>query len=458
MNGLLNSRRVFLKEKQYTTWQDVKQTFAFVDIWIVDLFGKIRHVTLPSEYVSDEVMQNGIGFDASNLKLADVTNSDLVIKPDLATAFEDPFSPLKTLNVMGTIYQFNTKMEAEMFPFDSRVMLQHTVEWIRKQGVANHLQVLPELEFYLFDEVDISSQHDDAYFSFYSNEKHLQSSKGYHLSKPFDQLSDLRSEIVAQLLALGIPVKYHHHEVGYPGQCEIELDFQDALKAADSILIAKYVIHNLARKHDKVVNFMPKPIYGMPGSGMHLHMFLADAKGKSLFFDKNGEHRLSTLAWHYMGGVLLHLPALMAFSNPSTNSYKRLIPGYEAPCNKSFAKSNRDASIRIPAYTPLEETRFELRTADALANPYYTLSAVLLAGADGIKHQIDPHDHQAIKIEEKTPHSLISAMDALLHDQSFLKPIMSEAFLETWKKQKLLEANKCTYYPNPAEFETYLDY
>lgn len=447
-----------MKVKQFTTWQEVKQEFAFIDIWIIDLFGKIRHVTLPSAYVSDEVMQNGIGFDASNLKLAEVTNSDLVIKPDLKTAFEDPFSPMRTLNVMGTIYQFNQQMEPELFPYDSRVMLQHTLELLKKNGLADNLQVLPELEFYLFDEMEISTQPDDTYFSYFSNEKHLLANKGYHLSKPFDQQSDLRSEIVAQLLALGIPVKYHHHEVGFPGQCEIELDFQDALKTADSILLAKYVIHNLARKHGKIVNFMPKPIYGMPGSGMHLHMFLADSKGKSLFFDKNGEHRLSTTAWYYMGGILLHLPALMAFTNPSTNSYKRLIPGYEAPCNKSFAKSNRDASIRIPAYTPLQETRFELRTADATANPYYTLSAVVLAGLDGISHQVDPHVGEAIQIDEKTPHSLISAMDALWSDRSFLQPIMSEAFLETWKKQKLLEANKCTYYPNPAEFETYLDY
>jgi len=253
-------------------------------------------------------------------------------------------------------------------------------------------------------------------------------------------------------------VKYHHHEVGFPGQCDIELDFQPALKAADAILKAKYVIHMIARKHHKVVNFMPKPIYGMPGSGMHLHMFLANQKGKSLFYDKAGEFRLSQLAWNFMGGILLHLPGIMAFSNPSTNSYKRLIPGYEAPCNKSFAKSNRDASIRIPAYTPLEETRFELRTADAIANPYYTLSVVLMAGLDGIKKQIDPYDGQAIKKEEKTPDSLRTAMDAILQDHAYLKPVISTAFVETWKKQKLLEASKCTYFPNPAEFETYLDY
>ena len=447
-----------MKVKQLKSWQEAKQEYAFIDIWIVDLFGKIRHVTLPSEYVSDEVMQNGIGFDASNLKLAEVTNSDLVIKPDLATAFEDPFAPLKTLNVMGTIFQFNAKMQAELFPYDSRVMLQNTTAVMRKLGYADTLQVLPELEFYILDDMDLSVDQHDTFIAHFSEEKYLQPNKGYHLSKPFDQLADIRSEIVAQLLALGIPVKYHHHEVGFPGQCEIELDFQGSIQAADAILKAKYVIHNLTRKHGKVVNFMPKPIYGMPGSGMHLHMFLADAKGKSLFFDKKGEYRLSMLAWHYMGGVLLHLPALMAFTNPSTNSYKRLIPGYEAPCNKSFAKSNRDASIRVPAYTPLEETRFELRTADALANPYYALSAVLLAGLEGITNRIDPHDAEAIRKEEKIPHSLISAMDALLHDQTFLQPIMSEAFLETWKKQKLLEANKCTYYPNPAEFETYLDY
>ena len=447
-----------MKTKQFKNWMEAKQDYAFIDIWIIDLFGKIRHVTLPSSYVSDEVMQNGIGFDASNLKLADVTNSDLVIKPDLSTAFEDPFAPVKTLNVMGTIYQFNTKMEAELFPYDTRIMLQHTTRLLQQNGHADSLQVLPELEFYIFDQMDVSTNQDEAFFAYCSDEKHLQAGKGYHLSKPFDKLADLRAEIVMHLLALGVPVKYHHHEVGFPGQCEIELDFQEALQAADAIVTAKYIIHNLAVKHGKVVNFMPKPIYGMPGSGMHLHMFLSDNKGTSLFFDRNGEYRLSQLAWHYMGGVLLHLPALMAFSNPSTNSYKRLIPGYEAPCNKSFAKSNRDASIRIPAYTPLEETRFELRTADALANPYYTLSAILLAGMDGIKHQIDPHDKEAIRIEETTPHSLISAMESLLRDRAFLKPIMSDAFLETWKKQKLLEANKCTYYPNPAEFETYLDY
>jgi len=447
-----------LKSKQCSTWSEVKQSYAFVDIWIVDLFGKIRHVTLPTPYVSDSVMENGIGFDASNLKLAEVTNSDLVIKPDLSTAFEDPFSQEKTLIVMGTMYQFNEKMEAEMFPFDPRVTLQESLQVLQKSKKAQELYVLPELEFYVFDDINLQTNQDDTLCSYYSEEQYLLSSKGYHLSKPFDMLSDFRSEIVSHLLALGIPVKYHHHEVGFPGQCEIELDFQPALKAADAILKAKYVIHMIARKHHKVVNFMPKPIYGMPGSGMHLHMFLANQKGKSLFYDKAGEFRLSQLAWNFMGGILLHLPGIMAFSNPSTNSYKRLIPGYEAPCNKSFAKSNRDASIRIPAYTPLEETRFELRTADAIANPYYTLSVVLMAGLDGIKKQIDPYDGQAIKKEEKTPDSLRTAMDAILQDHAYLKPVISTAFVETWKKQKLLEASKCTYFPNPAEFETYLDY
>jgi glutamine synthetase len=436
----------------------VKENYTFLDLQIIDLFGKLRHVGLPTSYLTENIINNGIGFDASNLMLAEVTDSDLVIKPDFNTAFEDPFSQYPTICTFGNIYYFPTPNARKPFPFDGRSIIERSIEYLKKQDIASNLMILPELEFYVFDEIEYSTNPEEAYVFVQSNERKINEKKGYHIIKPFDTLSDIRSNIVQELQKIGIPVKYHHHEVGLPGQCEIELDFMNACKCADSILMAKNMVLNVCEKNGKVASFLPKPIYSSPGSGMHLHMFLEDAKGQSLFFDESNDLRLSKTGLFFMGGILKHLGSIMAFSNPSTNSYKRLIPGYEAPQDKSFAKSNREASIRIPAYTSLEETRFEFRTGDATANPYYAISAILLAGIDGINNKIDPYDSKAILNDETIPRNMMESMDALKRDNTFLSPIFSEALIHAWIHQKTIEARKATYFPNPAEFEIYGNY
>jgi glutamine synthetase len=436
----------------------VKEKYAFLDLQIIDLFGKLRHVSLPTSYLSEKILDEGIGFDASNLMLAEVTSSDLVIKPDFSTAHEDPFSQSPTICMLGNIYYFPTPSVPTLFPFDGRSTIARSIEYLKDQKIASNLMILPELEFYVFDEIEYSVVPEESYVSIQSSEKIINEKKGYHISKPFDTLSDVRSNIVLELEKIGIPVKYHHHEVGLPGQCEIELNFMDACKCADSILLAKNMVMNVCQENGQMATFLPKPIYSAPGSGMHMHMFLVDSNGQSIFFDSNHSLRLSTTGLYFMGGILKHLGAIMAFSNPSTNSYKRLIPGYEAPQDKSFAQSNREASIRIPAYTSLEETRFEFRTGDATANPYYAISAILLAGIDGINNKIDPYDNQAIANDKAIPRNLMEAMDALKKDNAFLLPIFSEALLKSWIHYKMIESRKATYFPNPAEFEIYGNY
>jgi len=438
--------------------QTLQERCEFLDLQIVDLFGKLRHVTLPIGYVKEDILEAGIGFDASNLMLADVTSSDLVVKPDFSSAYEDPFSEAPTICMLGHIYHFPVPSIPTIFPLDPRSTIQKAIEQLRVHHIADNLKVLPELEFYVFNDIDFSVDPFNSYTSFLSDERAINQGKGYHIVKPFDCLSDIRAEIVTTLKKLGIPVKYHHHEVGSPGQCEIELDFMEASHCADSILLAKYIVMNVCAKRNHRATFLPKPLYSMPGSGMHMHMYLVDSAGQSIFYDQDNSLRLSKTALQFMGGILLHLGAVMAFTNPSTNSYKRLIPGYEAPQDKSFAKSNREASIRIPAYTSLEETRFEFRTGDATANPYYAISAIVMAGIDGIKKQIDPFDEKAIQNNDRIPRNLMEAMDTLQRDHTFLADVFPKSFIDTWIHHKSIEAEKATYYPNPAEFETYGSY
>jgi glutamine synthetase len=439
--------------------REMKEKYAFMDIHLVDFFGKLKTVSLPMNYVSEEVVKQGIGFDASNLNYAEVTKSDLVIIPDLSTAQLNPFSDLPVCTVMGNIGYFpGSSSIPELFPFDPRSIAQKAIALLQDKKFAHQLMILPELEFYLFNDVDFSMSPGNNYVEITGDELLLNQSKGYHSATPFDSFADVRMHMVEEIMAAGIPVKYHHHEVGLPGQCEIELDFLPFEKAADAIIQSKHIVRNVAQEFQLTANFMPKPIYGLPGSGMHLHMYLVDEHGKSIFFDQQGKYRLSPCAMHFMGGILRHLGAIMAFSNPSTNSYKRLVSGYEAPQDKSFAKSNRNAAIRIPAYTSLEETRFEYRTGDATFNPYYTLSALLLAGIDGMEKSIDPEDPAQIHKDETIPRNLYEAMDALKADHDFLQPILNKELIHEWIAKKVKEAELPNNYPNVAEFDQYINY
>ncbi len=439
--------------------QDLKNKYAFLDLHLIDFFGKLKTISLPTSYIDENVIKQGIGFDASNLNYSEVTKSDLVIIPEMATLKSNPFSDLPCATAFGNIGHFPSENSApEIFPFDPRWMVRQAALHLKEKGYAYQLMVLPELEFYLFSQQDYSLASDDNFIQISYDEAIVNQSKGYHSSSPFDAFPDVRMHMVQELENAGIPVKYHHHEVGLPGQCEIELDFLPLEKAADAIIMGKHIVRNVAHEFQLVANFMPKPMYGLPGSGMHLHMYLVNDKGESLFFDENNKYRLSKQGMYFMGGILRHLGAIMAFSNATTNSYKRLISGYEAPQDKSFAKSSRNAAIRIPAYTRLEETRFEYRTADAACNPYYTLIALLLAGMDGIEHKIDPENPEQIKINEDIPRNLFDALDALKHDHQFLMPLIGESFILEWIRKKAKEAELPNNYPNPAEFDIYSNY
>ncbi|MCK5849174.1 MAG: glutamine synthetase beta-grasp domain-containing protein [Caldisericia bacterium] len=438
--------------------KDIRENFQAVNLEIIDLFGKLRKVTVPISYFTEEVIKQGVGFDASNFGYADVTSSDLVIVPDLSTAWVDPFLQNSTVNVFGTINHFPNSSKPEPFCFDPHIMLNKALEYLRKTGIASDLMILPELEFHIFEEFDFSMNPMSSFVDFIESETQINNSKGYHISRPDDQTFELRAEMVKLIEQCNIPVKYHHHEVGLPGQQEIELNFLPANRAADAILISKFIVRNVASNEGFFSTFMPKPVYNAPGNGMHMHMYLVDDKGKSIFFNADHPLKLSKIALNFMGGILKHLGSIMAFSNPSTNSYKRLIQGYEAPSSKTFAKSNRNAAIRIPAYTTLEKTRFEYRTGDATCNPYLTISALLLAGIDGLKNNIDPFDDTAIEKENGIPTNLFDAFKELEKDNDYLKEVFSIDFINMWISKKTKEAFASVNYPNPAEYDAYINY
>ncbi len=440
------------------TISDIKTNYEAINLEIIDLFGKLRKVTLPASYFNDEVFKQGVGFDASNFGYADVTSSDLVIIPDMSMSWEDPFSQSPTLNMMGTIHHFPNSSQPEPFSFDPHIILSNALAQLSQYKIATDLKILPELEFHIFESIDFSTNPMSNYVDILENENMINHSKGYHIARPDDNTYEYRAEMVSLIEQCSIPVKYHHHEVGLPGQQEIELDFMPAIKAADAILISKFIVRNVASRHGLYATFMPKPIYGAPGNGMHMHMFLTDAQNQSLFFNQNHPLHLSEKALYFMGGILKHLGAIMAFTNPSTNSYKRLIQGYEAPSSKSFAKSNRNAAIRIPAYTSLEDTRFEYRSGDATSNPYLAITSLLMAGIDGVLHKIDPYQDSSIDKSKGVPSNLFEAFHELEKDFDFLKPILNEDFINMWIDKKTKEALPCVNYPNSEEFDTYINY
>lgn len=438
--------------------ESIKDKYEFLDLLIVDLFGKLRHVTLPTNYLSEEILERGVGFDASNTMFSQLTDSDLVIVPDISSSFSNPFSKYETLLAFGNIYGFDSKGVMKLFPLDPRFILKKTLSLLRETEIANDLMVLPELEFFVFDGLNYSLNPLNSYYSISSSEASINGGKAYHLISPYDKLFNLRNEIVEILSSVGVNVKYHHHEVGLPGQCEIELNFESAEKASDNIEIAKYIIKNCAMSNNMVATFMPKVVYDSPGSGMHLHLYLINEKGESIFYDSNNELNLSKIALNFVGGILLHLSSLMAITNPSTNSYKRLIPGFEAPTGKTFGKGDRSSSIRIPGYTSLKSTRIEFRTPDATCNPYYAISAILLAGIDGIKKEIDPFDKKDINFSAFIPKTLEEALDALSDDNEYLLTVFGEEFPTIWIKHKAKEAEKCNLFPTPAEVAAYIEY
>ena len=452
-----------------------------VDFKMVDINGQYRHVTIPAKNFSEATMRNGIGFDASNYGYAVVEKSDMVFIPDPDTAVIDPFCDIPTLSMTGNAMIIDHP-ENRPLPQYPRNIIRAAVQHMKDCGIADTMKILPEFEFYLFDDVtwgvtgDHISASVDAKQSYWNSdvEGHgviVPKQKNYHIAKPFDISYECRSEMCLLMKEMGIDINYHHPEVAASGQFEIEPQLGEMVHMADATMMIKYIIHNTALKYGKSATFMPKPIYGEAGSGMHVHMLLMK-DGKPVFADDAGYAHLSKEAHWFMGGLLKHIASLCALTNPSTNSFKRLVPGFEAPVTVGYATSNRSAVIRIPAYAKSPELRrFELRNPDATCNPYFCYAAILMAGLDGIKNQIDPHENgwgpydfnlYHLSDEEKAklqglPVRLEDALDALEADHDYLTVggVFPEELLKNFIKTKRAECAELSKIPHPAEFDKY---
>ncbi len=461
-----------------------KNEVSFVDFKLVDLKGRFRHLTIPAERMTEKTMKDGIGFDASNYGYRSVEKSDMVFYPDLSTARIDPFVDNKTMTMFGDVYVIK---EEENVPFGQypRNIVKAAVEYMKKLGIADEMIIGPEFEFSVFDSMSCSIRPDDISYRLYSNESewsggdefsngyHTTKKGGYHIDKPLDTSFDLRNEICDAMKDYGIDVKYHHHEVGGTGQQEIEVELENMLKLADDTMTVKYLVRNIAASRGLSATFLPKPIYDEAGNGMHVHMMLKK-DGKNIFYSKGEYADLSQDAMYFIGGLLKHIASLCALTNPSTNSYKRLVPGFEAPVTIGYASANRSAIVRIPSYAKGESSvRFELRNPDATCNPYLAYAAILMAGLDGIRNKIDPKDHNwgpfdfnlyTLPDEEKKklehlPVSLREAIEALENDHEYLteSDVFPEELINNWTRSVRKDLEEINKIPNPAEFKYYYD-
>ena len=458
-----------------------EKNVKMIDFKMVDINGQYRHVTIPADNFSEDILVSGIGFDASNYGYAVVEKSDMVFIPDLDTAVIDPFCEITTLSMTGNAMIIDAPANRPLAQYPRNIVLA-AEKYMQDLGVADEMFILPEFEFYLFDQVGWEVNPNsigvgiDAVQSYWNSAEEgkgviVPKQKAYHIAKPFDVSYEMRSEMCLLMKEAGIDINYHHPEVAASGQFEIEPQLGKMSKMADATMWIKYIIHNVALKYGKSATFMPKPIYGEAGSGMHVHMLLMK-DGKPVFSDDNGYARLSKEAHYFMGGLLKHISSLCALTNPSTNSFKRLVPGFEAPVTVGYATSNRSAVIRIPAYAKSpEKRRFELRNPDATCNPYFCYAAILMAGLDGIKNKIDPHANgwgpydmnlYHLPEEEKAklshlPTSLDEALDALEKDHDYLTAggVFPEELIKNFISGKRKETAELAKIPHPAEFDKY---
>lgn len=461
-----------------------EQGIKMIDFKTIDLHGRWRHLTIPAKRFTQALLNGGIGFDGSNYGFASLEKSDMVFIPDLSTGITEPFMEVPTLSMIGDVYVIDNPNRR--FNQDPRSVAYHAQEYMKKSGIADEMRIAPEFEYYIFDHIshevkpqEVSYRLDVEQAEWNSGQEDwnqgykVPHKEGYHITPPMDSLHDLRSRVCLLLEERGVGIKYHHHEVGGPGQQEIEIESGPMLEMADKTMLIKYLIKNAAFAAGKTATFMPKPILGEAGSGMHVHMHLFK-DGAPLFYDEKGYSGLSDTALYFMGGLLKHAPALCAFTNPSTNSYRRLVPGYEAPVSICFATSNRSAVVRIPGYAkePAEK-RFEIRSPDGTCNPYFAFAAILMAGLEGVQKKIDPTAHgfgpydvniYRLSKEERAkikplPTSLMGALDALEEDYEFLLAgnVFPKELIDTWIEKKRQEAAAINLVPHPAEFAAYFD-
>ena len=458
-----------------------EHNIRMVDLKFTDLWGRWHHVTILATELASELMSDGVGFDGSSVVFKSVKSGDMVLVPDLSTGFVDPFWEEPTLSFICNTLEADTK---ETFAGDPREVCRRAEEYMKQTGIADASHWGPEFEFYVFNQVVLQNGINVASYRVESIEASWNSAEGgnghyipihggYHAIPPKDQLYDLRSQMVMALESVGIPVKYHHHEVGGPGQSEIETPLMGMMAAADASMVIKYITKMVAHENGQTVTFLPKPLYGEAGSGMHFHQHIFK-NNVNLFYDPQGPNLLSQTALYYIGGLLTHAPAVLAFTNPSTNSYRRLVPGFEAPINAFFSSGNRSAAIRVPKYaTQPDKVRMEFRPPDATCNPYLAMAAQLMAGLDGIRNKIDPtaagfgpiDDDIFTWPEERRatikslPTSLEEALKALEQDHQFLLEgaVFDETMIQNWIKAKRAEDRQLRLRPHPYEIELYFD-
>lgn len=453
-----------------------------LDVKFVDLVGGWQHFSIPLGKVSPENLLEGFGFDGSSIRgFQKIHESDMVLLPDLSTTFLDPFNTVPTLSVTCTVHE---PVSLAPYSRDPRQVALRAERYLSRTGIATTSYWGPEVEFYVFNSLSFDQTSHSGFYVIDSEEGIWNSGRngtanlayrprtkeGYFPVPPTDKLQNLRSEMVEKLIAAGVDVEAHHHEVGTAGQSEIDIRFSTLTDAADKVLTYKYVVKNTAAAHGLVATFMPKPIFQDNGSGMHVHQSLWD-EDENLFFDPSGYGMLSDTARHYVGGLLAHAPALLAFVAPTTNSYRRLVPGFEAPINLVYSQRNRSACVRIPTYSDCARARrIEFRPPDPSANPYLAFAAMLLAGLDGIERGLEPPtpiDRDLYELDgaekagvKSTPGSLGEVLEALEADHEFLLKgdVFSPELIGTWVDYKREhELDPVQVRPHPYEFFLYHD-
>jgi glutamine synthetase len=455
-----------------------------VDLKFVDLPGTWQHMTLPLAALDEDDFETGLGFDGSSIRgFQEIHESDMLLLPDPTTGFMDPFYTRPTLSLICSIAD---PVLGEPYGRDPRFVAQKVEKHLVSSGLADTAYFGPEAEFFVFDHLAYEQREHRAFYEIDSAEGFwntgevgtpgpnlaykLRQKEGYFPVPPADSLANLRSEMVMTMESLGIKCEFHHHEVSSGGQGEIDMRFQPLLQMADQMMVYKYVVRNTAASVGKIATFMPKPIFEENGSGMHVHQSLWK-DDEPLMYGPDGYAHLSDLAKHYIGGLLAHAPALLAFCAPTTNSYRRLVPGYEAPVNLVYSARNRSACVRVPMYHEAPKTkRIEFRSPDPTANPYLAFSALMLAGLDGIKRQLDPGeplDADIYELPEETlakiatvPSSLEASLDALEADNEFLRQgdVFTEGLISAYIGYKReAEVDAIRMRPHPWEFALYHD-
>jgi glutamine synthetase len=458
-----------------------KERVRIVDLRFMDFPGLWQHFSVPTREIDEDVFEKGLGFDGSSIRGWQAINeSDMLVKPVAETAFIDPFFQAKTLVMICNICD---PVTGEDYTRDPRNIARKTVNYLKSLGIADVAYFGPEAEFFIFDDVRFDQNEHEGYYHIDSLEGRWNTGRiespnlaykprykeGYFPVPPTDSMQDIRSEMLLTLENIGVPIEAQHHEVATGGQAEIDMRFAPLVEMADNVLKYKYVIKNTARKYNKTVTFMPKPLFNDNGTGMHVHLSLW--KGGENLFAGDGYAGLSETALYSIGGILKHAPSLLAFTSPTTNSYKRLVPGFEAPVNLAYSSRNRSAAVRIPLYSmAVASKRIEFRCPDPSCNPYLAFSAMLMAAIDGIQNKIHPGDPldkdiydlppEELATIPHTPGSLREALEALEEDHHYLLngDVFTSDVIETWIEYKMAkEVEAIDLRPHPWEFALYYD-